>query len=78
MRRMELDKIMDECIGHRVTVMYCSLGESQLREITGVLIGVSKEVIHIRIYDIAGRKEDHYMNRHSSTIHSIVDEGKVK
>jgi len=73
----DLESLLNELIGHKVAISFTPHEESELRETFGILKAVSKEIIHIELYDDYGEKDsDYYLNRHACTLHSIVDHGK--
>jgi len=73
-----IGEILEKCINHKVTLVYNSHEESQLRETSGILVGVNAEVIYLKLYSNFGEVEDYYLNRHSCTLHSVIDLGKPK
>lgn len=47
-----------------------------MRETEGVLLGSNENMIHIRVWNTHGEEESVYINRHSCSLLSILDEGK--
>ena len=74
----ELEGILKQLLGHKVTLHYTPHEENEMRETSGILRQVTKNMIHLTIYNSYGEKVEFYLNRHACTLHSIADEGKPK
>lgn len=75
---MNLDRVLEKLIGHRVTLHYTQHEEPQMRESSGILRAFSKDMIHMTIYNVYGEKTEWYLNRHACTLLSITDEGEAE
>jgi len=73
-----LDELLKELVGHMVSLCYTPHGENRLRETEGILVGVNKDLIQLKLYDNFGETEKYYLNRHGCTMHSVSDYGKKK
>jgi len=71
-----IEDILRECVGHRVTITFCSVDEPKLREVSGILVQVEEQVITFKLFDNYGGSDLYHLNRHSCTLHSVIDEGK--
>jgi len=77
-RKLDLDKILERLIGHKVVLHYTQHEEPEMRETSGILRAYSKDMIHMTLYNIYGQPTEWYLNRHACTLVSITDEGKAE
>jgi len=75
---LNIEDALKKLIGHKVTLHFTPHEESELRESSGILVVVTPDIIHLKIYDNYGEPYDYYLNRHACTLHSVTDEGKPK
>ena len=73
---MNIDKVLEKLIGHKVTLHYTQHEEPEMRETSGILRDFNKDVIHMTIFTVYGEKNEWYLNRHACTLLSVIDEGK--
>jgi len=69
-----IDDILQQLLNRKITINYTQHEEPEMRETSGTLRGVSKDVIWIEMFDAFGRKLNYFMNRHSCTLLSVVEE----
>lgn len=75
---MDINSILKKCVGNKVGITFYASEEGKLREIEGILLNVTEQVITLEMYDHFGQKDLYYLNRHSCVLHAVVDEGKRK
>ena len=66
--------ILQDLIGHRVRIQVMGR-DHELREQTGILRGVTKDMIHLTVFGDYGEGFSYYLNRHATVLFSVVDEG---
>lgn len=78
---MENKTIIDELkslVGHAIEVGFTMNQEFTLRHTEGILVEVTEELIHMRLYNNYGEISNYYLNRHSCQLVSVVDMGVPK
>jgi len=74
----KLNKILESLVGHKICITHLDNQGGMLRETSGVLVEIDKELIVIEIYDNYGHKNIYHLNRKACQLYSITDEGKKK
>jgi hypothetical protein len=74
---LNLDKVLEKLIGHKVVLHHTQHEEPEMRETSGILRDFNRDMIHMTIYNVYGEKTEWYLNRHACTLLSITDEGSA-
>ena len=73
---LDIEKLLESLINHKVTISYAQHEEADLRETSGVLKSFNKNIIHLELFDSFGKETEYYLNRCACTLHSITDDGE--
>ena len=74
--KLDIDSVLNKLMNHKVTISFTPHEEAELRQTSGTLKEISRDIIHLETYDVYGKLDHYYLNRHACTLHSIVDEGE--
>ena len=72
-----IEEILRSLIGHKISIRFTHYQETEMRETFGILVDVTNDIIHMKIYNEFGEQTDYYLNRHACNLHSVSDEGKA-
>jgi len=76
--RETVERVAEKLIQHKITISFTPHEEANLRETSGILESVEKDIVCLKMFDTYGTQQYYYLNRHACTLYSVIDEGEIK